>query len=460
MEQSFTLTAFPKQEKFVQDFFNPIYSRMLFGGAIRGGKTFIIIILLLMLCKMWPRSRHVIIRRDLPTIKRNVIPVFDKVCPSKFLMSMNRTEMVAKMRNGSEIIFMPESLQDDPELNRFHGLEGNTFAFEEMNECASKTFYKAIERAGTWLNPQWATPCPSKIIGTCNPDQGWVKDLFYTPWSLGQLKEPYYYLPSKIFDNPHIPQWYIDGLKDMPPELYKVFVEGSWDANDHVHQLVPWASIEACRTLLLSDDHTRSIGADVGRKGVDPSVVIVLDGLNVLDISTLATSKTTETTDLIRAKMKEYNVSADHVCVDSVGVGGGVVDELAKEEQHCIPFVGGAVQEVIGFGGMAFHLSELSEGTHFTFKNWKAFGYYVAADYLKRRLVGNFTNELLKSDASSVYSFYKHDKVFQVEEKDQIKKRLGRSPDYWEAFVYACWAYHSGKMMEQFNPLFTGAKAA
>ena len=460
MNQSFTITAFPKQEQYYNAFFNDLYTRLLYGGAIRGGKTYIIIMLLILLCKMWPGSRHVLIRRDLPTLKRNVFPVFEKLCPSKFLLTFNRSDSTARFRNGSELIFMPESVQDDPELKRFHGFEINTAAFDEIDECQQKTFFKAIERAGTWLNPQWETPCPSKIIASCNPSQTWVKDTWFTPYTNGTLKAPYFYLPAKIFDNPHIPQWYIDGLKDMPPELYKVFVEGSWDANDHVHQLVSWASVEACRSHMLSDDHTRSIGADVGRNGKDPTVVVVLDGLNIMEISTLAISKTTETTDLIRTKMKQYNVAADHVVVDSVGVGGGVVDELSKEDIHVIPFVGGAVQEIIGFGGMSFHLSELTESTHFTFKNWKAYGYYVAAEYITRRLVGNFTDDTLRADATSVFAFYKGDKVFHVEEKEQIKKRLGRSPDYWEAFVYACWGYKAGKMMEEFNPLFTGAQAA
>jgi hypothetical protein len=107
---------------------------------------------------------------------------------------------------------------------------------------------------------------------------------------------------------------------------------------------------------------------------------------------------------------------------------------------------------------MSFTLEELTQEMQVCYRNWKAFAYWVAADYMKKRMVGGFTDETLRADTAAVYAFYKSDKTFQVEDKDQIKKRIGRSPDYWESFVYACWSYYSGKMLEDFDMMYTSAQ--
>ena len=145
--------AFEKQQQFIAAFFCITYKFLLYGGAIRGGKSFVGIAILILLCKLYPGSRHLIVRRDLPTLKRNVLPVFNKLCPTGFLKSFNRTDYIATFTNGSQIIFMAESIQEDPDLNRFRGLEFNTALLEEMNELREVTYWKIVERCGTWIIP-------------------------------------------------------------------------------------------------------------------------------------------------------------------------------------------------------------------------------------------------------------------------------------------------------------------
>ena len=111
---------------------------------------------------------------------------------------------------------------DDKELNRFKGLECNGFLLEEINELHQQTFYKCIERAGSHIIPNGPKPI---ILATCNPTNNWVKELVYDHWKEGTLPPNWMYIPSKIFDNPFIPQDYLESLKSMPRYEYQVFVE-------------------------------------------------------------------------------------------------------------------------------------------------------------------------------------------------------------------------------------------
>lgn len=219
---------FPKQIEFLESVFSKKYNFILFGGAIRGGKTYAGLGGLILLCKMYPKSRWAIIRKDLPTLKRNTIPSFNKIKPTKFIRSENWSDYTIKFNNGSEIIFFPESYEIDKDLDRWRGLEVNGFLFEEIQECQYKSLMKAFERSGS----NFITPMPTPIImATCNPTQNWVKKEIYDKFKNGTLSEKWKYIQSTIFDNPFIPQEYFDSLENMGYYEKRVFVDGDWEFN-------------------------------------------------------------------------------------------------------------------------------------------------------------------------------------------------------------------------------------
>jgi hypothetical protein len=223
--------SFAKQEEFIDAAFDTRFTFILYGGAIRGGKTFAGLGTLILFCLAWPGSRWAIVRKDLPTIKRNTLPAWNKIKPTNIIKKFNLETMTVTFMNGSELIFFPENYVQDKELDRWKGLEVNGFLLEEINELQEVSYHKAIERAGSYVIPGIQThkqPTP-KILATCNPTFGWVKVLVYIPWKTGKLPAHMRYIPSRIFDNPYIPQSYIEALKSLPIYNYKVFVEGDWD---------------------------------------------------------------------------------------------------------------------------------------------------------------------------------------------------------------------------------------
>lgn len=211
--------------------FDATLTFVLYGGAIRGGKTFALLGTFILLCLRYPGSRWAIVRKDGMVLEQNTLPAWDKIKPSNVIKSYNGKTRVVTFFNGSQIIFFAENYHKDKELNRWRGLEVNGFGLEEINEIQQVSYHKAIERAGSWIIPDVPDhkQPPPTILATCNPTQGWVKELVYTPWKKGLLPRHMKYIPSTIFDNPHIPQLYIENLKKLPRYEYEVMVMGNWD---------------------------------------------------------------------------------------------------------------------------------------------------------------------------------------------------------------------------------------
>jgi phage terminase large subunit len=203
----------------------------LYGGAIRGGKSYWGCLALITYCFKYPKSRWLILRENLPTIKRNLLPTLNKIIADGFqpyVKSFDQQTFTLTWTNGSQIIIMAESYDTDKELNRFRGLEINGAFLDEANELQENTFNKVIERAGSWFH---SPGCPSKILMSANPCQNWLKENFYNKWVNDSLKDGMAYVPAKIFDNPYIPKEYFESLKMLPRYQYEVFVEGNWDVS-------------------------------------------------------------------------------------------------------------------------------------------------------------------------------------------------------------------------------------
>lgn len=258
-EKQVLFESFPKQGEFFDAVTNGEFSFVLFGGAIRGGKTFVLLAIFCLLCKVFPGSRWALVRKDLPTIKRNLYPSWNKVKPESFIAKMNNETHTVTFKNGSQIIFFPENYAQDKNLDRWKGLEVNGFGFEEINECQQVSFYKAFERAGSYVVPGLKVQPKPIVMATCNPTQGWVKQLIYTPWKNGTLKKTWKYIQSRIHDNLPLLAAQPDYLPSLKENLniyeYLVYVDGDWDV-----QLKTGA--EFLRKFELSD-HVRPLDYEI-----------------------------------------------------------------------------------------------------------------------------------------------------------------------------------------------------
>lgn len=223
-------TALPVQQRLFETARQGPYLHIGFGGAIRGTKTFGSLALLITLCRFFPRSRWAVVRKDLPRLRGNTLPSFNKLRDlfPGFVGQVNQSNWTATCTNGSQIIFFPESIQEDPDLDRWKGLEVNGFVLEEADELAERSYYKAIERAGAWIVPDGKQP-PPYLICTFNPNANWPRRVFYDPWKAGTIQAPYAFIPATSADNPYVPDAQREAWRAMPEQEYRRFVQGDWE---------------------------------------------------------------------------------------------------------------------------------------------------------------------------------------------------------------------------------------
>lgn len=222
--------AFPVQERLMETIRDGRYLIIGFGGGIRGTKTWGTLAALVTLCRVFPKSRWAVVRKDLERLRKNTLPSFNKLREQigPFLGEMNQSTWTATCANGSQIIFFGENYEEDKDLSRWKGLEVNGFDLEEADELQEASFFKALERAGAWIVPDGPQP-PPYILCTFNPCANWPKETFYEPWKNGTIAAPYAFIPATAADNPAIPESTRVGWKALPAHEYKRFVEGDWE---------------------------------------------------------------------------------------------------------------------------------------------------------------------------------------------------------------------------------------
>lgn len=298
---------------------------IVFGGAIRGGKTWWLLLTLSALALKYPRSRWVVIRKTYAHLKRTTYPSFESLLHNGLQQYVRSfTNGICKFKNNSELIFMAESYADDKELNRFRGLEINGAGLDEVNELQEVTFYKVQERIGSW-NQAEGNP-PIVCLATCNPANNWVKTLIYERYKNNTLPPKWSYISSKITDNPYLSEDYLDSLKELPHVQYQRFVEGDWDVMDDVEN-----------PFLYNWDDTKHIDDSIGLNehapvyfcidfNINPLCAIIIQertgGANVLDEIKIDKGSI----DALCDRIEGYGVQSGliRICGDAMGNGGSV----------------------------------------------------------------------------------------------------------------------------------------
>ena len=175
----------------------------------------------------------------------------------------------------------------------------------------------------------------------------------------------------------------------------------------------------------------RVLGVDVARGGTDRTVLSHRTGVLVERLDTFHGEDTMRTTGRVLAAL-EGGTDITPV-IDSIGVGGGVVDRLRELGVKVLPYTGSAktdARDRTGEHGFVnvrsaayWHLRELLD---------PAFGAEVMLP----------PDEMLLADLNTPTWEVKTGVPprIQVEPKDKLVKRLGRSPDSGDSVVMSLWA--------------------
>jgi hypothetical protein len=201
--------------------------QFFYGGGIRGGKTFLYLVILVLLSRRYPKSRWHIIRAAMPDLTRNTEPSLLKILgDADVRWKRGGSEYFVEFNNGSRIYFLSENFHRDPDLNRFKGLETNGFLLEQIEELSQDTYNKAIERAGSYYIEDMPPPL---VLATFNPAFNWIKNVIHERWLSDPDSVPFHYTIALAKDNSTVTQEQWEQWSNLDDVTYARYIEGQWE---------------------------------------------------------------------------------------------------------------------------------------------------------------------------------------------------------------------------------------
>ena len=244
------------------------------------------------------------------------------------------------------------------------------------------------------------------------------------------------FLPATLADNPDQDTASYRGvLAGLPPELRDAYRDGRFQASlkDHDFQVIPTAWIEAAQSRWRERRDVMvpmtAMGVDVAQGGADATVIACRHGGWYAKLTTKP-GKETRDGAAVAAEIIRVRGNDCPVVVDVGGGWGG--DTVARLKDNHIA--------VSGFDGAARSIAVTKDGA-LHFFNKRAEAWWRMREDLDPGQPGGSVIALppdasVKADLSAP-RWKLTPRGIQIEDKNEIRKRLGRSPDEGDAIVMA-----------------------
>lgn len=298
-------------------------------------------------------------------------------------------------------------LDDEKNVKKFNSAEFAFIGIDQAEELLRDDL--ALLKGTLRLIIQGKAVTP-KVLLTANPAPCFLKDDYIlTPIAKSRFIRA---LPA---DNPFIDRVaYIARLREAfkhRPELVRAYVEGSWDDIEGSDLIIQYSWVlNAVNRNIIRNSDKRLIVCDVGRFGDDETVIYAFENEKVVDAVTYVHRSTMETAGHCVAMKKKHD--SDMIVIDSVGVGGGVVDRLVELKENVFPLNSG-------------EKSDLPE----KYLNIRAQMWWEAGQMFYSGVPSIPDDPILKGQLSSVKYKFASGGQIQIESREDIKKRLGNSGD-------------------------------
>ena len=431
------LIQLTKKQKQAWDILMDDKTRVLvYGGAACGGKSWLLCVWLMCMALGHPGTRWFMAREELKALRSSTYETFQRVS-AKYgfndTWSFNGQYNFIRFNNGSKIQLLDLKYRPSDEL--FESLGSHEYtggAIDEVTEVHFRAFEVLQVRVDRCLNKEYGLF--PKILCTCNPNKfHWAYSRFYKPHKNGTLDPEYAFIQSLVTDNAFATKRNVAGLERLSDESEKQRLRyGNWDYEGDPTQLIEQAWIEQCFHSPRQPGK-RSLGADVGRYK-DPSTIAKMDGNSVYFLKRYQhDNNTAKFGEIIMNEAIFERIDADRCAVDGAGIGAGAVDYCRLNNFK--------VKDIQSGSKMAeTHATGL-----YRFANLKSQMWWALREALRNEeIFFDFTFERedvqkLMEDLTAVSYETKGDKVIQVEGKDELRNRIGRSTDFGDALVYANW---------------------
>jgi len=426
---------------------------LLFGGGAGGGKSRLGCAWGIMLSLEYEGIRGFLARVELKLLKESTLLTFFDLCSELGLVEgedydYNETAGLITFLQTKSAIYLKELKWEprDPNYDRLGSTEFTWGFIDEAQQIRQKAKNIMRSRIRYKLTENRRI---AKMLETCNPSKSYLYTEFYKPNKEGTLPPDKKFLQALLKDNPFIEPSYLENLRGLDLETQERLIYGNWEYDDDPSALMPYIAITDIFSNVLPPlerdvegkvkPTDKYIICDVARFGNDRTVISYWEGLSVKRLAVYTKLPTVPDPRMpdapsVAGKLQEwrqfYTVPLSRVLVDEDGVGGGVVDYL-----HCKGFQGGR---------KPFPMPKDRTKPQ-NFQNLRAQCCYKLAEYVNaRKMAVPIENpdlrDMLISELEQIKAKdHDEDLKLKIVGKDDIKEKIGRSPDLADNLMMRMW---------------------
>lgn len=262
------------------------------------------------------------------------------------------------------------------------------------------------------------------------------------------------FIPASLDDNPILKATGYGATIDAMPAEYRDVLRGKFGAGRSANplQVISTALVRAAMARWTPeppkylDAHGKeqpaaqtALGADIARGGVDDTTLAILHGVWYAPIIRVPGRETP--TGPIAAQIIVNYLHGGVIGIDVIGIGASAYDSLRQ----------------MGVSSIAINFGEATRATDKTgrlqFRNVRAAAYWFFREALEAGevMLPDDTGLLIELTAARLLKDELQGGKVALEPKEEIKKRIGRSPDSADAVVMAWYAARMGGVMVAFG---------
>jgi phage terminase large subunit len=418
----------------------------LFGGGAGGGKSWHVCEKRLTRAYQYPGMRSFLGRKELKRLMQSTYVTWTKVCRFHRIPQddwhLDGKYNVIRFRNGSTIDLLDVAyMPSDPLYERFGSLEYTEGDLEEAGEIQFLAFDVLKSRVGRHMNREFGLL--GKLGLTANPSKNWLYTTFYKPWKEGILPEDYAFIQALYQDNPHTAEEYgkqLATIKDKATKERLMF--GNWEYDDDPSALISYDAIVDMFTNTVDASSEKFLTADIARYGGDRIVIRLWKGFEVYRTLVYAKQGIDVTAGVIRDLLASEQIPYSHALIDDDGVGGGVTDLLR------------GVKAFVNGSSPLEPKSKPEDAPKEQYEHLKAQCTYLFADAVNAHRIAiraehtvcppdltptkvldmtiEECEQMKSKDADK-------DGKRKILPKDEVKEKIGRSPDFSDSLMMRMW---------------------
>lgn len=411
-----------KQDLIFNYFNDNITTEVLYGGAAAGGKSYGSCAFMIIKCLQHPNIRIGLARNELTTLKKTTIVSLFEVMNDWGLnvdehYKYNSTTGEITFTNGSKIVLLElRYLPSDPNYTRLGGQLLTMAIIDEAGEVDIKGKQILQSRLGRWMNNE--LKLKPFLLMTCNPSKNFLYKDFYMPYEENTLPPHKKFISALIIDNPFITEVYVNNLQNtLSLHDRQRLIEGNWNYENNPDDLMDYETILNIfvNNYTPNEKGKKYISADIAFTS-DNAVIMVWDDLTLIETIVNPTDKIE---NVILNKAKEYNVAPSNISWDSDGVGKYLMTYLKNGK------------------GIVNNAKALLDENYINLKTQLYFKLAEVINNNQLKIVNSQYQDKIMEELQQV----KHkptDRVGKIEmvSKGEVKRNLGRSPDFSDAMAY------------------------